>query len=608
MIAVPNFLQLEDFLLPLPLPALLAVLMSLGLKYLGERLTSILRHPSRDLVESAAGFILATGLVAFISNLLAFLGIAYLWPLRTIAWLLAGLGAIELLQWNRHYLIAAFQRVKSVFQNQSYWGRAGILLIFITLVCLCLATLGPPTDADSLDYHLGVPLDILRHHQAYPRPDWLCARLVGLGESLNMLGLAGGTDIFGSVLQFSGLAAVLIVLISLVNNDFERILTSMLVLGCPVLLELVISQKPQMLPVAATTISLIMIIRRFRSMDTVTMVLAFWGVCFAMSCKYSFMLSGSIVIGAGIVAAYKNGRFVTSLLIVLTGFAIFLVPSFLQRYMFYGDPVTPMLERFFFHGDIAVINLGSLVKSYRESSLVFPLSLIFPDSMGMFTRTLGLGTVLIFTAIKIRGYFRIFIICALLSVVFTFLTGQVSSRYYLEPYLWITAALGTIAAGRFKAIFFKLMLGQMVGMAAVAAFSATILFPGALSDPLRQQVMTKYAYQYADAKWLDTVLPKNAKVLTDLRSKALMPRPFVSNERMQYSQSNEEREEGLRKISSYLKQNGVDTWVTYAGTPNPYFARLFPIPFTEPKAFKTAVKNPWYSSPYSIMVYRSKMD
>ncbi|NIR58223.1 MAG: DUF1420 domain-containing protein, partial [Gammaproteobacteria bacterium] len=32
-----------------------------------------------------------------------------------------------------------------------------------------LAALGPVTDADSLDYHLGVPLDWLRHGGAYAR-------------------------------------------------------------------------------------------------------------------------------------------------------------------------------------------------------------------------------------------------------------------------------------------------------------------------------------------------------------------------------------------------------------------------------------------------------
>ncbi|MBC8427151.1 MAG: DUF1420 family protein [Desulfobacterales bacterium] len=602
-----SFLQLEDYLLPAPLTALMAVLMCLGLKYSANRLSLILRNSSPDIVKSAAGFILVTGLVAFLSNLLAFWGLAYLWPLRIMAWLLASLGIIELLQLRRNHLTSFVQRFQYLYNEQTIWGQVGILLICIIVAALCLATLGPPTDADSLDYHLGVPLDILRHNQAYPRPDWLCARLTGLGESLNMLGLAGGTDIFGACLQFSGLIAVLIAMTSLSETDFDRIMMAMIVVGCPVILELIPVQKPQMLPAAATTISLILIIRRFRLIDTVTMILAFGGVCFAMSCKYSFVLSGSIVIGVGMIAAYQNGRFWTATSIALAGFVIFLFPVYLQKFLFYGDPVTPLLEKFFPHGDEVVINFASILQTHSESSFAFPLSLMLPDSLGTVTRTLGLGTLLIIAAPSVRGDSRIFIVCALLSVILTLLLGQVTARFYLEPYLWIAAAVGTVTSGKFKPIFFKLMLIQMAGVTIVAIFSAVTLFPGALSATLRHQVMSKYAYQYADMEWLDTVLPKNAVVLTDLRSKALMPRPFISNERVNYLGGNTDGNE-LGKSSSYLKPNSADTWVTYAGVPAPYFASLFPIPVSEPKTFKSAVKNPWYASTYSIMIYRSRVD
>ena len=47
------------------------------------------------------------------------------------------------------------------------------VLVGVILVVLLLAALGPATDADSLDYHLGVPLDWLRNGGAYARPDWL---------------------------------------------------------------------------------------------------------------------------------------------------------------------------------------------------------------------------------------------------------------------------------------------------------------------------------------------------------------------------------------------------------------------------------------------------
>lgn len=290
-----SFLPLEYYLLPPPLPACVAVLMCFGFKYLGDRLVWFLRHSLPEPIESAAGFILIAGIIATLVNLSAFCGYAYLWPLRIFAWGFVVLGLINLLRLKLDYLIAV-SWFKNFFQRQSFLSEIGILLVIITGISLFLAALGPPTDADSLDYHLGVPLDILRHHQAYPRLDWLHARLIGLGEYLNMFGLAGGTDILGASLQFFGLAAILKSFLSLVKYDHDRILTAMLVVGCPLMLFLIPNQKPQMLPVAGTTIALIMIVRRFQSIDVVTMVLAFGIACFAMSCKYSFILSGGIVI------------------------------------------------------------------------------------------------------------------------------------------------------------------------------------------------------------------------------------------------------------------------------------------------------------------------
>ena len=77
-------------------------------------------------------------------------------------------------------------------------------------------------------------------------------------------------------------------------------------MGCPFLLFLVPNQKPFMLPVAATTVALVMIRERFYSFDGRGIFLAFGCVFFAMSCKYSFLLSGSVVLVAGLAASYSS--------------------------------------------------------------------------------------------------------------------------------------------------------------------------------------------------------------------------------------------------------------------------------------------------------------
>ena len=264
---MPPFLQLEDFLAPSPLPALLAVFMVLGLKNLGSRITRRLPLAAPLPLREAAAFVLASALVASVVYGLALLGAAYLWLLRSIAWSLAGLGLWELWQINWAEVGQGLHGLRLRWQELPLWGKAAVPPLLMTCLGLGLAALGPPTDADSLDYHLGVPLDILRHHGHFLRPDWLTARLTGLGESLNLLGLAGGTDILGACLQFAGLLAVLAGVMTLAKTDMDRIMVAVAIVGCPVVIFLVLNQKPQMLPTAATTIALLLLAERFRALD-----------------------------------------------------------------------------------------------------------------------------------------------------------------------------------------------------------------------------------------------------------------------------------------------------------------------------------------------------
>jgi hypothetical protein len=173
------FLKLEDLLAPLPLPPVIAVLMVLGLVALGRRLVRLLNLESPEPIHYAAGFVVSAALLAAASHFTALAGLAYIWPLRLAAWLLAVLGLVHCPRIIREWLLPAWQQTEALFQTESPWGRTALLLLGITGLALLLAALGPASDADSLDYHLGVPLQVLRQHGIVYRPDWFLARLAG---------------------------------------------------------------------------------------------------------------------------------------------------------------------------------------------------------------------------------------------------------------------------------------------------------------------------------------------------------------------------------------------------------------------------------------------
>ena len=90
------------------------------------------------------------------------------------------------------------------------------------------------TDIDSIDYHLGIPLEWYRNESFFPRFDWLHFRGASLGEILNLFGLHFGSDNFGQLIQFSGLLIVLLSTKKYLNNE-NFFIFSILILGCTVL-------------------------------------------------------------------------------------------------------------------------------------------------------------------------------------------------------------------------------------------------------------------------------------------------------------------------------------------------------------------------------------
>jgi hypothetical protein len=610
---MPPFLKLKDLLAPPPLPALLAAFMVLGLYKLGRRLAQRFPSASPLPLREAAAFILASALIAITVYVLAITGVAYLWLLRVMAWSLAVLGLTELTPANWRKVLEVVRRLRLRWQELPFWGKVAIPPLLLAGLGLLLAALGPPTDADSLDYHLGVPLDILRHHGYFLQPDWVVERLIGLGESLNLLGLAGGTDILGAALQFAGLVAVLAGAVSLAKTNMDRIMVAVAILACPVLLFLVPSQKPQMLPTAATTIALILLAERFRAMDAKTLILALPCVFFAIACKYSFILTGGVVVAVALLAAYRARLLGLALGISLAAYIVLVLPVHWHNLVLYGDPISPLLEKYKTVADPAVIRLATHLESYSaDTSLPFPLGLLVPSSLGTLSTVLGLGPLLFLVGLKEAWEHlipRILLGCAAVVVVCILSFGYMPARFFLEPYLWIVAA-GAASAWTFgKRLLFKLMVGQLCVVAVIAMFGAATLFPGSITSAWRDRVMSQAAFGYAETQWLNQVLPPGAVVLSDIRSSALIPRPFLSSNIFAFS--NLRKPDELARAKYLAVAAHVNTLVTRVPMA-PMIARVASIlapavgkAIAGPKEFHIAARNPRNrGATYNLMVFR----
>jgi hypothetical protein len=535
-VATQPFLQLRDVVLPPPLPLLISLLLVLGLLHLSFRGARWLMGEKLRLVEYAAAFICTTGLVAAVLHALAWAGYASLPLLRSLGWGLVALAPLELRRWRG----ASVRPVlRAYFQGASWSERLGLGVSLVTTLALVGAALGPPTDADSLEYHLGVPLDWLRHGGAYARPDWFHARLVGLGEAVNMLGLAMGSDNLGAVFQAAGLVVAMIGVTAFATTRSERLFGILCVAACPVILTLVTTQKWQMLPAAGLTVALVLVVERGRQWDSRIALLVFGCAAFAAGSKYSFLLSAGVVGLLGLYVAHCAGRLRPALLILLACGTCLAVPVFARNLVFYGDPLSPLLERWKPAGDPAVIafaqhlQVGALWDGSWRSLWLFPWKLAISLQPSTFQDVLGIGA-FVFCLFVWRGgdgMQRLVALAALAVFLLDLAFVQLTPRFLFEPYLWCAAAAVPIPSRPLKSFFVRVLTAQGVLVATVAVYLGALLFGGALTPAWRDRVMTIMTPGYAEAKWLDAVLPHNAVVLENFRYRALMPRRFVAGDR-----------------------------------------------------------------------------
>jgi hypothetical protein len=534
-VATQPFLQLRDVVLPPPLPLLISLLLVLGLLHLSWRGARWLMRDNLRPVDHAAAFVCTIGLVAALLHALAWAGYASIPLLRSVGWGLIALAPIELWRWRG---VSPTRLIQGHLQGASWSERLGFSVSLIITVALFGAGFGPATDADSLEYHLGVPLDWLRHGGAYARPDWFHARLAGLGEAINMLGLAMGSDNLGAVFQASGLVVAMIGVTAFATTRSERLFGILCVAACPVILTLTTAQKWQMLPAAGLTVGLVLLVARGWQFDPRTALLVFGCAAFAAGSKYSFLLSAGVVGLLGLYVAHRAGRMRPALFILVACGTFFAAPVFARNLVFYGDPLSPLLEGWKPAGDPAVIAFAKHLRQCGwevswQTLLLLPWHLMVSLTPSTFQDVLGVGVFIFFLFVRRDkdGLRRLVALAALAVFLLDLAFAQLTPRFFFEPYLWCAAVAVPVPFSRLKAIFVRVLTAQGVLVAAVAVYLGLVLFAGALTPGWRDWAMTVMTPGYAEAKWLDAVLPRDALVLENFRYRALMPRRFVAADR-----------------------------------------------------------------------------
>lgn len=527
---------LDRLLLPGPLPAIASIAVVLAVVSLGRLLARWLRPASdQPVLDAAAGCVVVLTVLGALAHGMALAGFASAGPLRVLGLGFLAAGALAAWSMRSAELGHLRREARKIWRQGSWTARWALVCLGLTILGLSLAALGPPTDVDSLDYHLGVPMAWLQLGRADPLPLWYHARLVGLGEGINLLGLALGTDSLGAATQALGLVLAMIAAGACVRRPRDRLLAWLLVGASPVMLFLVPGEKPQLLPAAATALAAVILARRFRTLDAGSLVLALVCLGFAAGSKYSFLMSGGVLAILAIVAAWQSSRLVQAVAIGLGACLLFVAPIYVRNYVFYGDPISPFLESRKAKSDIAIEAFAFHLRTFSgfrepEQFARLAIKMVFPVRWKHVTSALGIGVLAVVLAWRDRRADRRLLTVAAGAAAMCAAFGQLSPRFFLEPYLWMAAAVAGAGSARMRRMFTGALTVQATAVAALALFIAAMIFPGALGSRWREQVMRNCAPGYGVARWLDQCLPADAVVAVDFRTHALLSQPHLSGD------------------------------------------------------------------------------
>ncbi|WP_428420661.1 DUF1420 family protein [Methylibium sp.] len=536
---------LEAAVLSPPYSAIVSLLMFVGVFALGLRVSGWLDVRASNtsgwefFVAPVVG---ATVLAAMLYPLMLF-GLVNATGLSVVAILLAlhGLWALgravpgfssKIRASGRSYFASLFR-----WQAMPYWLLLGLGLV----------ALGPSTNADSLNYHLGVALQFL-HDGVWPvSPEWFHSRLAGAGEGLIALGLSIGAEQFSSLLQWSGIFC-LCGLLQRYPDSNNPILTpvTLALVSSPVLLFLVNADKPQLVPIAMTSTALALTLYPTRrSVSRRSRLLGFGLVCLlvmtASQMKLNFLVSGGIVGVIAFALMARSGLAVPAGLMALGGLACIVLPPAIWKHLHFGGTLADAFLKPF-PGDWPGYDaFTGYLRNYRDSSMWFPLSLVLPARPGAISTVVGVGVGALAWLRPAKDIYCWLAIAAATAVTIVgTLFGQANARFYLEPFVWVLMALAMQAP---RCIHDGAKLAQCILGAQVLMFMALISYavvrsiPGAMSTPWRNSIMATQADGYTVMKQVDAALPADAVLISAHPSVALSPRKVFASDWISFTGS-----------------------------------------------------------------------
>lgn len=422
--------------------------------------------------------------------------------------------------------------IKSIEKNNKFF----LLILFLIIFGYFLLSLSPVTNADSLDYHLGVAKNILKNNKFSFSEEWFTAYQAGAGEVLISIGLVVGAEQFSSLIQFSSILSILGVFLKFVKVNYyhkNNLLIILIIFSSPIFIMLVSSAKPQLFFSALILICFSLAIvnlanKEYKNNYCDIAIISFLGF---LSCigKFSFNLSFLLILIICFFFLLKKKILFFSLVIIIFTFFLIFIPQIIWKYNEYGGsfysyflnpfPIhKPGLLSFFIHN-----------KTIQDHYRYFPFFL-FPIYGVNITEFIGFAWILFLYFFKNYKKFHVKI---LFFIIFSYLVlsniyAKPSARFYVDPLLWIVFIFlkqNLIIKNKFLKLLF---LTQVFIITVIIWSSIYNLLPGSFNEQNKDKVLSDFADGYLLIKWSNLILPKDTNVVINHRSTYFSNNEFAS--------------------------------------------------------------------------------
>ena len=474
---------------------------STGIDHLVKSISKIFYQ--KLIIGNIFSLILLFPLVAFTNNATIIL--------KSFGIFLIFLGILKIIFFLKKFESIYFETIKNNFKNYE------LIILFLFFILAC----SPETSADSLDYHFGSALNILRFDNYILNDYWFTAAQSGSGETLIALGLSVGSEQFGSLIQFSSLLSITgIIKKATTKKKFlgSEILLPIIILTCPVLLFLASGSKPQLFFSSLLLICISLIYTKIKKSDLLTVyTIINILIMIAITGKFSFNLSGFLI---WTLATYKlaNKENIKLLLFVsILSFSLILLPFTSWKFNQFGGN---LLVYFFSPFPLHLPGYDHFLNHIRlpaNLSLGFPYFFFIPSSISRISETLGFSSIiLIVLFLNLRFLRKEVLEISILIISFIFISNiyaSPSARYYFDLILWSSFGIKYVDDNYDFKILRQIAFLQFITIFFALLFTALNFFPGSISKSSYEKVKNKYAYEYSGIKWASKNIPNGSNVI-----------------------------------------------------------------------------------------------